>query len=117
METSHQYVNFMNRLFSSERSEWIFVIGLVAIGAGFTEKNVISYPTECTTPEIVTMRWLKGISKVANPSLSGLKSVMFSQIIFERPLEEISAVFEKYTNRYKKYYLGFYDEDWRYFEE
>ena len=56
METSHQYVNFMNRLFSSERSKWIFVIGLVAIGAGFTVKNVISYLTECTAPEMVTLR-------------------------------------------------------------
>ena len=41
--------NFMNRLLSSERSKWIFVIGLVAIGAGFTAKNVISYTTECNT--------------------------------------------------------------------
>ena len=32
---------------ASERSKWIFVIGVVAIGAGFTAKNVISYPTEC----------------------------------------------------------------------
>ncbi len=37
----------MNRLFASERSKWIFVIGLVSIGAGITAKNVISYPTEC----------------------------------------------------------------------
>ena len=56
METSHQYINFMNRLLSGERSKWIFGIGLVAIGAGFTAKNVISYPTECATPEIVTLR-------------------------------------------------------------
>ncbi len=56
METSHQFVNFMNRLLSSERSKWIFVIGLVATGAGFTVKNVISYPTEFTTPEMVTLR-------------------------------------------------------------
>ena len=56
METSHLYVNFMNRMFSGERSKWIFVIGLVAIGAGFTAKNVISYPTECTTPEMVTLK-------------------------------------------------------------
>tara|TARA_Y100001968_G_scaffold305514_1_gene321428 strand:- start:269 stop:373 length:105 start_codon:yes stop_codon:yes gene_type:complete len=34
----------------------MFIIGLVAIGAGFTAKNVISYPTECTIPEIVTLR-------------------------------------------------------------
>jgi len=37
----------MRNLFASERSKWIFVIGVVAIGAGFTAKNVISYPTEC----------------------------------------------------------------------
>ncbi len=56
METSHYYVNFMNRLFSGERSKWKFVIGLVAIGPGFTAKNVISYPTEFTTPEMVILR-------------------------------------------------------------
>ena len=46
----------MNRLLSSERSKWIFVIGLIAIGAGFTAKNVISYPTECTTLEIISLK-------------------------------------------------------------
>jgi len=29
------------------------VIGVVAIGAGFTAKNVISYPTECMKEEVV----------------------------------------------------------------
>ncbi len=42
----------INRLVSSERSKWIFVIGVVAIGAGFTAKNVISYPTECMSEEV-----------------------------------------------------------------
>ena len=42
-----------NKLISSERSKWIFVIGVVAIGAGFTAKNVISYPTECMREEVV----------------------------------------------------------------
>ena len=43
----------INRLISSERSKWIFVIGVLAIGAGFTAKNVISYPTECMSEEVV----------------------------------------------------------------
>ena len=43
----------INKLISSERSKWIFVIGVVAIGAGFTAKNVISYPTECMSEEVV----------------------------------------------------------------
>ena len=43
----------ISRLFSSERPKWIFVIGVVAIGAGFTAKNVISYPTECMSEEVV----------------------------------------------------------------
>ena len=43
----------INRLISSERSKWIFVIGLGAIGAGFTAKNVISYPTECKSEDVV----------------------------------------------------------------
>jgi len=46
----------MKILLSGERSKWIFLIGLLAIGAGLTAKNVISYPTECTTPEMVTLR-------------------------------------------------------------
>ena len=29
------------------------MIGVVAIGAGFTAKNVISYPTECMSEEVV----------------------------------------------------------------
>ena len=37
----------MIRLISSERLKWMFLIGVVAIGTGFTAKNVISYPTEC----------------------------------------------------------------------
>ena len=53
----------INRLISSERSKWIFVIGVVAIGAGFTAKNVISYPTECMSEEVVqdlvTPKWAK----------------------------------------------------------
>tara|TARA_B100000700_G_C14679281_1_gene684564 strand:+ start:62 stop:244 length:183 start_codon:yes stop_codon:yes gene_type:complete len=43
----------INRLISSERTKWIFVIGLVSIGAGFTAKNVISYPSECVKEEMV----------------------------------------------------------------
>ena len=56
----------INRLISSERCKSIFVIGVVAIGAGFTAKNVISYPTECMSEEIVqnfvTPRELQAIS-------------------------------------------------------
>ena len=43
----------INRLISSERSKWIFLIGVVAIGGGFTAKNVISYPNECMSAEVV----------------------------------------------------------------
>ena len=42
----------INRLISSERTKWLFVIGVVAISAGFTAKNVISYPTECIKEEM-----------------------------------------------------------------
>tara|TARA_Y100001968_G_scaffold247471_1_gene231925 strand:- start:408 stop:590 length:183 start_codon:yes stop_codon:yes gene_type:complete len=41
------------RFLLSERSKWIFVIGVVAIGAGVTAKNIISYPTECMKEEMV----------------------------------------------------------------
>ena len=37
----------MKNFFSSDRAKWIFLIGLVAISAGFAAKNVISYPAEC----------------------------------------------------------------------
>ncbi|WP_269605976.1 hypothetical protein [Prochlorococcus marinus] len=43
----------IKRLISSERSKWIFVIGVIAICAGFSAKNVISYPTECISEEVV----------------------------------------------------------------
>ena len=43
----------ISRLISSERSKWIFLIGMVSIGAGFIAKNVISFPTECMTEEVV----------------------------------------------------------------
>tara|TARA_Y100001968_G_scaffold279132_1_gene274878 strand:+ start:2570 stop:2776 length:207 start_codon:yes stop_codon:yes gene_type:complete len=42
----------ISSLISSERTKWVFVIGAVAIGAGFTAKNVISYPTECVKEEM-----------------------------------------------------------------
>ena len=53
MPSENQQVLRLRRIYSmknflaSDRSKWIFVIGLVAIGAGFTAKNVISYPSEC----------------------------------------------------------------------
>ena len=37
----------INKLLSCERAKWIFMNGLVAIGAGLTVKNVISFATEC----------------------------------------------------------------------
>ena len=43
----------IKRLISSERLKWILVIGIVAIGAGYTAKNVLSYPTECMSEEVV----------------------------------------------------------------
>ena len=43
----------INKLLSSERTKWIFVIGVVAVSAGLTAKNVISYPTECIKEELV----------------------------------------------------------------
>tara|TARA_B100000700_G_C14257453_1_gene495483 strand:- start:91 stop:240 length:150 start_codon:yes stop_codon:yes gene_type:complete len=44
----------MNSLFSKERSKWLFAIGVIAISAGFTAKNVISYPSGCLPSEQVT---------------------------------------------------------------
>ncbi len=41
---------------TSDRARWIAVIAVVAIGAGITAKNVISYPTECMTEEIAQVR-------------------------------------------------------------
>ncbi len=36
-----------NRL-ASKRSNYLFALGLLAIGIGFVFKKVISYPTECS---------------------------------------------------------------------
>ena len=44
----------MDHFLSSERSKCIFAIGIAAIGVGFIAKTVISYPSECTTEEIVS---------------------------------------------------------------
>ena len=54
---------------------------------------------------------------MANPSLSGVTSVLISQILFSKLPEEEKAMFEKYKDVYKKDYLGFDDEDGKYFEE
>ena len=50
----------MNRLLSSERSKWIFLVGVIAIGAGFSAKNVISHPRECLPDAPVEVRQLIG---------------------------------------------------------
>ena len=54
---------------------------------------------------------------MANPSLSGVTSVLISQIIFDRLPKEQKVTFEKYKDVYKKDYLGFDDEDGKYFED
>ena len=46
------FTQMINKLISSDRLKWIFVIGVVAISAGFTAKNVISYPTECMKEDV-----------------------------------------------------------------
>ena len=46
----------MNKIAFSERAKWIFIIGIVAIGVGFTTKNVISSPTECSEQEMASLR-------------------------------------------------------------
>tara|TARA_Y100001968_G_C19190452_1_gene634917 strand:- start:58 stop:318 length:261 start_codon:yes stop_codon:yes gene_type:complete len=58
-----------------------------------------------------------GICRVANPSLSGVTSVLISQILFGRLPEEEKATFEKNNDLYQKDYLGFDDEDGKYFED
>ena len=58
-----------------------------------------------------------GICKVANPSLPGVTSVLISQILFDRLPKEQKVTFKKYKDVYKKDYLGFDDEDGKYFED
>ncbi len=43
----------INRLISSERAKWIFVIGVVAISSGLAANTVIYYSTECISEELV----------------------------------------------------------------
>ena len=45
----------LDGLLNSERAKVIAVIAVVAIGTGVTAKNVISYPTECMTEEMVNL--------------------------------------------------------------
>ena len=59
----------------------------------------------------------RGIGRVANASLSGLTSVLISQILFNRLPEEEKATFDKYKDVYKKDYLGFSDQEGKYFED
>ena len=54
---------------------------------------------------------------MANPFLSGVTSVLISQVLFSRLPEEEKATFEKYKDVYKKDDLGFDDEDGKYFED
>ena len=58
-----------------------------------------------------------GICYVANPSLSGVTSVLISKILFDRLPKEQKVTFEKYKDVFKKDYLGFADEDGKYFED
>ena len=41
------------RILSFERTIWIFLIGVVVIGAGFAAMNLMSYQTECMKEEMV----------------------------------------------------------------
>ncbi len=45
----------MKTIFSNQRSKWIFVIGLIAIGSGLTVKHIISFPTACGNEEKVSL--------------------------------------------------------------
>ena len=58
-----------------------------------------------------------GICRVANPSLSGVTSVLISQLVFDRLPKEEKETFEKYKDVFKKDYLGFSDQDGKYFED
>ena len=52
-ELNFDFFILMKNFLANDRSKWIFVIGLFAIGAGFTAKNVISFPTECLPDKAV----------------------------------------------------------------
>ena len=54
---------------------------------------------------------------MANPSLSGVMSVLISPVLFSRLPDEEKATFEKFKDIYKKDYLGFSDQDGKYFED
>tara|TARA_B100000579_G_scaffold388908_1_gene362375 strand:+ start:126 stop:386 length:261 start_codon:yes stop_codon:yes gene_type:complete len=56
-----------------------------------------------------------GICRVANSSLSGVTSVLISHTLFSRLPEKEKATFEKYKDFYKKDYLGFSDQEGKYF--
>ena len=45
----------LDGLLNSERAKVIAVVLIVAVGTAVTAKNVISYPTECMTEEMVNL--------------------------------------------------------------
>ena len=45
----------IERLLNSERAKVLVVVLIVAVGTAVTAKNVISYPTECMTEEMVNL--------------------------------------------------------------
>ena len=52
---------------------------------------------------------------MANPSLSGVTSVLISHALLSRLPEKEKSTFEKYKDFYKKDYLGFSDQEGKYF--
>ena len=61
----------ISRLLSSERTKWIFLIGVIAIGGGLTAKNVSSLPIECLQ-EGMLKNFVTSNDSASNYSMSSL---------------------------------------------
>ncbi len=59
----------LKNFLSSERAQWIFLIGLIAIGGSLTAKNVFSYPAECKK-QVVNINYIQTFASTEGNSLS-----------------------------------------------
>ena len=50
----------MKNFLVSQRAKWLLAIAVIAIGAGFATKNVISYPEECNSDVMALIFFTKG---------------------------------------------------------
>ena len=54
----------MQNFFVSQRAKWLLAIAVIAIGAGFATKSVISYPEECNS-DVIASIFLQSVNGIS----------------------------------------------------